>query len=351
MSRNRRMRVVWLRKAQLQTRFPTRSLHGIRATGPSGVPKRSREEACPNAFDLWLVAIGCFLSVPFFFWLRCFGRAFLFGVGLEELIEREKVGCEEMEGGLGDGGGGAVGKNGERSDGRPPNPFAGAYRQSYGVALGGSPGGATLIRHDSLVSLIPSLLSFYLRSLVVANAGDCRAVLCRRGKAIDMSHDHKPDRSEERKRIEALGGFVCDDYLNGLLNVARAIGDWHVDGMKDRDGLGPLSAEPEVMTMRLTEEDEFVILGCDGFWDVFRSQNAVDMARRKLQEHNDPTTCCKELVDEALKRESSDNLAVVLVCFQSKPPPVLTAPRPRVRRSISGEGLRELRSFLDGWSG
>ncbi|RRT82697.1 hypothetical protein B296_00011006 [Ensete ventricosum] len=424
MSRNRRMRVVWPRKAQLQTRFPTRSLHGIRATGPSRVPKRSREEACPNAFDLWLVAIGCFLSVPFFFWLRCFGRAFLFGVGLEELIEREKVGCEEMEGGLGDGGGGAVGKNGERSDGRPPNPFAGAYRQSYGVSLGGSPGGATLIRHDSLVSLIPSLLSFYLReqvfdghggkhaadfacsnlprfllededfpgeieravasaflqtdaafaeacsvnsslasgttalaalvvgrSLVVANAGDCRAVLCRRGKAIDMSHDHKPDRSEERKRIEALGGFVCDDYLNGLLNVARAIGDWHVDGMKDRDGLGPLSAEPEVMTMRLTEEDEFVILGCDGFWDVFRSQNAVDMARRKLQEHNDPTTCCKELVDEALKRESSDNLAVVLVCFQSKPPPVLTAPRPRVRRSISGEGLRELRSFLDGWSG
>lgn len=182
---------------------------------------------------------------------------------------------------------------------------------------------------------------------MVANAGDCRAVLCRRGKAIDMSHDHKPDRSEERERIEALGGFVCDDYLNGLLNVARAIGDWHVDGMKDRDGLGPLSAEPEVMTRRLTEEDEFLILGCDGFWDVFRSQNAVDLARRKLQEHNDPTTCCKELVDEALKRESSDNLAVVLVCFQTKPPPVMTAPRPRVRRSISGEGLRELQSFLD----
>ncbi|THU52356.1 hypothetical protein C4D60_Mb10t03150 [Musa balbisiana] len=313
-----------------------------------------------------------------------------------------------MEGSLGDGGGGAVGKNGERSDGRPPNPFAGAYRQSYGVALGGSPGGATLIRHGSLtktevldvtvedeksnedfeidflpivrsgvwadIGIRPTMEDAYTdtafaeacsvnsslasgttalaalvvgRSLVVANAGDCRAVLCRRGKAIDMSHDHKPDRSEERKRIEALGGFVCDDYLNGLLNVARAIGDWHVDGMKDRDGLGPLSAEPEVMTRRLTEEDEFLILGCDGFWDVFRSQNAVDLARRRLQEHNDPTTCCKELVDEALKRESSDNLAVVLVCFQTKPPPALTAPRPRVRRSISGEGLRELQSFLD----
>ncbi|KAG1335522.1 putative protein phosphatase 2C 57 [Cocos nucifera] len=188
------------------------------------------------------------------------------------------------------------------------------------------------------------------RSLVVANAGDCRAVLCRRGKAIEMSRDHKPACTKERKRIEASGGYVYDGYLNGQLNVSRAIGDWHMEGMKDQDGLGPLSAEPEVMRMKLTEEDEFLIMGCDGIWDVFRSQNAVDFARRKLQEHNDPATCCKELVDEALKRKSSDNLAVVVVCFQSRPPPALTAPRPRVQRSISAEGLRELQSFLDNLS-
>ncbi|XP_008804046.1 probable protein phosphatase 2C 57 [Phoenix dactylifera] len=185
------------------------------------------------------------------------------------------------------------------------------------------------------------------RSLVVANAGDCRAVLCRRGEAIEMSRDHKPACTKERKRIEASGGYVYDGYLNGQLNVSRAIGDWHMEGMKERGGLGPLSAEPEVMRTKLTEEDEFLIMGCDGIWDVFRSQNAVDFARRKLQEHNDPATCCKELVDEALKRKSSDNLAVVVVCFQTRPPPALTAPRLRVRRSISAEGLRELQSFLD----
>ncbi|KAJ8470912.1 hypothetical protein OPV22_025255 [Ensete ventricosum] len=355
-----------------------------------------------------------------------------------------------MEGSFGGGGGGGddgVGKNGGPSDGRLPNPFAGAYRQFLGGALGGSPCKSALVRHDSLAkttlldvtieveksneccetdffpilrsgawtdigfrhtmedayvcsdnfmqdyglqnfgegpsafygvfdghggrhaadfacSNLPRFLlededfpkeieravaSAFLqtdtafaevcsvntslasgttalaalvigRSLVVANAGDCRAVLCRRGKAIDMSQDHKPACSKERKRIEALGGHVYDGYLNGLLNVARAIGDWHINGMKDSDGSGPLSAEPE---------------------------NAVDFARRKLQEHNDPAACCKELVDEALKRKSSDNLAVVLVCFQSKPPPVLTAPRRRVQRSISAEGLRELQSFLD----
>ncbi|KAE8056427.1 hypothetical protein FH972_013202 [Carpinus fangiana] len=182
--------------------------------------------------------------------------------------------------------------------------------------------------------------------LVVANAGDCRAVLCRRGKAIEMSRDHKPICCKERKRIEASGGHVSDGYLNGQLNVARALGNWHMEGMKDRDG-GPLSAEPELMSRKLTEEDEFLIIGCDGIWDVFRSQNAVDFARRRLQEHNDPGLCCKDLVDEALKRKSGDNLAVVVVCFQPRPPPNLFTPRPRVHRSFSAEGLRELQSFLD----
>ncbi|KAG0458177.1 hypothetical protein HPP92_023334 [Vanilla planifolia] len=185
------------------------------------------------------------------------------------------------------------------------------------------------------------------RILVVANVGDCRAVLCRRGQAIAMSRDHKPSCIREKKRIEATGGFVSDGYLNGRLNVTRALGDWHMEGMKDPDGLGPLSAEPEVMKMKLTEEDEFLIMGCDGIWDVFRSQNAVDFARRKLQEHNDPEACGQDLVCEALKRKSCDNLAVIVICFSSKAPPALAAPRSRFQRSISAEGLKELQGFLD----
>lgn len=59
---------------------------------------------------------------------------------------------------------------------------------------------------------------------MVANAGDCRAVLSRQGKAVEMSRDHKPMSSKERRRIEASGGYVYDGYLNGQLNVARALG-------------------------------------------------------------------------------------------------------------------------------
>lgn len=73
----------------------------------------------------------------------------------------------------------------------------------------------------------------------------------------------------------------------------------------------------------------------------------MDFARRRLQEHNDPVKCSRDLVDEALKRKSGDNLAVVVVCFHSQPPPNLVAPRTRVQRSFSAEGLRELQNCLD----
>ena len=183
-----------------------------------------------------------------------------------------------------------------------------------------------------------------IREVIVANAGDCRAVLCKKGKAIELSRDHKPSCILEKRRIEALGGFVYDGYLNGQISVARAIGNWHIKGLKGVNC--PLSAEPEVQQAFLTEEDEFMIIGCDGLWDVFSSQNAIDFARRKLQQHNDPRECSRELVNEALHRDSCDNLTVVTICFQENPPPKLVN-KFVVRRSISVEGLRSLQDVLD----
>ncbi|RZB65437.1 probable protein phosphatase 2C 27 isoform X2 [Glycine soja] len=185
------------------------------------------------------------------------------------------------------------------------------------------------------------------RSLLVANAGDCRAVLSHHGRAIEMSKDHRPNCINERTRVESLGGFIDDGYLNGQLGVTRALGDWHIEGMKEMSERGgPLSAEPELKLMTLTKEDEFLIIASDGIWDVFSSQNAVDFARRRLQEHNDEKQCCKEIVQEASKRGSTDNLTVVMVCFNLDPPPPVVVERTRVRRSISAEGLQNLKCLL-----
>lgn len=66
---------------------------------------------------------------------------------------------------------------------------------------------------------------------LVANAGDSRAVLCRSGKAVTLSTDHKPATPAERARILDAGGAVCHEgRLNGELTVARSIGARHTAG-------------------------------------------------------------------------------------------------------------------------
>ncbi|XP_028791446.1 probable protein phosphatase 2C 49 [Neltuma alba] len=188
------------------------------------------------------------------------------------------------------------------------------------------------------------------RLLMVANAGDCRAVLCRKGKAIDMSQDHRPIYPSERRRVEELGGRVDDGYLNGVLSVSRALGDW--DMKFPRGSPSPLIAEPEFRQVVLTEDDEFLIIGCDGIWDVMTSQQAVNLVRRSLRRHYDPERCARDLVMEALRLNTFDNLTVIVVCFSSNSidPREPSPPRQRKLRcfSLSAEALCSLKNLLEG---
>ena len=182
---------------------------------------------------------------------------------------------------------------------------------------------------------------------MVANVGDCRAVLCRKGEAIDMSRDHRPTYPSERMRVEELRGYVENGYLNGVLSVSRALGDWD---MKPRGSPSPLIAEPEFRELVLTEDDEFLIMGCDGIWDVMSSQQAVSIVRRGLRWHSDLDQCARDLVMEALRLNTPDNLTVVVVCFSSLDHWEPSPSRQRKARccSISPEALCNLRSLLEG---
>lgn len=64
------------------------------------------------------------------------------------------------------------------------------------------------------------------KQLIVANAGDSRCVVSEKGKAVDMSYDHKPEDELELTRIKNAGGKVTmDGRVNGGLNLSRAIGN------------------------------------------------------------------------------------------------------------------------------
>ncbi|VVB15656.1 unnamed protein product [Arabis nemorensis] len=171
--------------------------------------------------------------------------------------------------------------------------------------------------------------------IIVANTGDSRAVLCRSGVAVPLSNDHKPDRPDERARIEAAGGrvLVVDGArVEGILATSRAIGDRYLKPM--------VAWEPEVTFMRRESGDECLILASDGLWDVLSSQLAGDIARFCLCEEGPSSLDLNRTAEEddnggggggseqipsrsvlaatlltrlALGRQSSDNISVIVI--------------------------------------
>lgn len=95
------------------------------------------------------------------------------------------------------------------------------------------------------------------RVLYTANVGDARIVLCRNGKALRLSYDHKGMDENEGRRISKAGGLILNNRVNGVLAVTRALGDSY---LKDLVTGHPYTTE----TVIQADQDEFLILACDG---------------------------------------------------------------------------------------
>ena len=107
--------------------------------------------------------------------------------------------------------------------------------------------------------------------LHVANCGDSRAVLCRDGRPIRLTYDHKADDLFEQKRIARANGFTHKGRTLGILAVSRSFGD---HAFKEF-----VIAEPHLSSLELggRAADPFLIVCCDGIWDVISDEEAVDM--------------------------------------------------------------------------
>ncbi|BFF98433.1 probable protein phosphatase 2C T23F11.1 [Drosophila madeirensis] len=157
--------------------------------------------------------------------------------------------------------------------------------------------------------------------LYCANAGDSRAIACIGGKVRALSMDHKPTDEAESSRIVAGGGYVELNRVNGSLALSRALGDFmYKRNMYMTPEEQIVTAYPDVEVADITEDWEFVVLACDGIWDVMSNLEVADFVRKRIASGLSPDCICEELLNSCLATDSNvglggDNMTAILVCF------------------------------------
>merc|ERR1712137_1176183 len=147
-----------------------------------------------------------------------------------------------------------------------------------------------------------------VRYVQSANVGDSTAFLCRDGKAMLLSKDHKVNEASERQRLLDAGLDLKEGAtrINGLA-VSRALGDHFI-----KDNFKGVTAEPYVSEPVVIddEKDSLMILASDGLWDTMSGQDAVDAIKRS----KDPQSMASTLVNMALSSGlCKDNITVIVV--------------------------------------
>uniref|UniRef100_A0A7N8WPZ5 PH domain leucine-rich repeat protein phosphatase 1-like n=1 Tax=Mastacembelus armatus TaxID=205130 RepID=A0A7N8WPZ5_9TELE len=156
-------------------------------------------------------------------------------------------------------------------------------------------------------------------TLKAANVGRCRAVLCRDGKAMQLSTVHTVKEQAEYQRVRQHNAIITEDNkVSGVTDSTRIMG---------YSFLCPsVTPRPDVSTVTLTPQDEFFLLGSRGLWDMLSPSEAVEAVRNVP----DALAAAKKLVTLAQSYGCSDSLSAVVVqlnitedccCFCEPPPP------------------------------
>ncbi|KAK6180155.1 hypothetical protein SNE40_012355 [Patella caerulea] len=172
------------------------------------------------------------------------------------------------------------------------------------------------------------------KQLLVANAGDSRCVISRAGVAVELSFDHKPEDELERKRIEKAGGKVtADGRVNGGLNLSRAIGDhWYKRNTDLPAEEQMISASPDIQSVTLGDEDDFIVIACDGIWNYLSSQEVVEFVHERIQseeKRKKPSIICEEMFDYCLAPNTfgdgtgCDNMTCIIIILNPEKEPTV----------------------------
>jgi len=177
-------------------------------------------------------------------------------------------------------------------------------------------------RDPSGCTAVAALLT-HDKKIYVANAGDSRSVISVKGEHKPLSFDHKPTNDSERARIIGAGGYIEYGRVNGNLALSRALGDFE---FKKNYSLIPqkqvITSDPDVTVHEITNEDEFLVLACDGIWDCLTSQQVVDFIRLKVSEGKALSEISEEICGYCLAPDTSsgtgigcDNMTLLIVAI------------------------------------
>lgn len=73
--------------------------------------------------------------------------------------------------------------------------------------------------------------------------------------------------------------------LPGKLAVSRTMGD--IESKFGKYGGMPnvISAVPEIMTFKIEDDHDFILLGCDGIFDKLENEECIDLVWRHEKQH------------------------------------------------------------------
>jgi len=179
---------------------------------------------------------------------------------------------------------------------------------------------------------------------IIANIGDSRLVMFKNKRVVFSTSDHKPNTYIEKHRIESQGGSVYQTtaampiYQNGKLieipwrvcpgglSVSRTFGD--IESKDERFGgkKGVVVALPDVSEFELNDEYNFIVIGCDGIFDVLSNGEIIECIKIVLKINKDKNKKMNELcgdfadmiIKSALAKESFDNVSCIVIVFNLK---------------------------------
>lgn len=186
----------------------------------------------------------------------------------------------------------------------------------------------------------------------VANVGDSRAVLSKDGgrQAMSLTKDHKPCSPSEKERILKAGGkiyrtqiqtislesekqeeFEKEEIVNGpyrvfpgRLSVSRTFGDFEAKLQKYGGNPNVVIVEPEIFEVPVDNSADFILLGCDGLFDRFTSEELVakvwENSSSKVWKgnyHEVAAEIVEGIFADTFQRKAWDNITVILICFKN----------------------------------